>query len=88
MPWIRFERTPASGKQVTKSWWVFERKALAGGGLLGGIRWYGPWRGYAFFPLNGTVFEWRCLRDIATFCEAETAAHKARAKRAKAGEKP
>ena len=45
---------------------------------LGVIKWFGRWRCYAFFPSPGTVFERRCLRDIATFCERVTQEHRHR----------
>lgn len=31
---------------------------------LGLIKWYGPWRQYAFFPENNTIFNTECLNDI------------------------
>ena len=31
---------------------------------LGIIKWYGPWRQYAFFPETGTIFNVECLNDI------------------------
>jgi hypothetical protein len=43
---------------------------------LGIIKWYGAWRRYCFFPAPSTIFEETCLRDIATFCEAGTKAHR------------
>lgn len=36
---------------------------------LGFIKWYGNWRGYAFFPGYATIFEQKCLRHIAEFIE-------------------
>ena len=35
--------------------------------ILGWIRWYSPWRTYAFYPNSSTVLEKTCLRDIADF---------------------
>ena len=43
---------------------------------LGLIKWFGRWRCYAFFPRTETVFERKCLRDIADFCEARTMEHR------------
>lgn len=43
---------------------------------IGGVRWYAPWRKYCFFPQANTVYEQVCLREIADFCESQTAAHK------------
>jgi len=34
---------------------------------LGIIKWYGPWRQYAFFPGNGTVFNVEYLNDIQSY---------------------
>ena len=36
---------------------------------LGDIKWYAPWRKYAFFPEPDTIYEQDCLRDIAGFLE-------------------
>jgi hypothetical protein len=32
--------------------------------LLGQIKWYGPWRRYAFFPDAGMVFDNNCLNAV------------------------
>lgn len=69
---IQFAGKSPSGKTS-----LFEVIAVESGGLLGSILWYGPWRSYAFEPLALTVFEQRCLREIADFCERETKAHRA-----------
>lgn len=39
------------------------------GETLGTIRWYGAWRGYAFFPESDTLYEKQCLRDIADYLD-------------------
>ena len=44
--------------------------------FLGLIKWHSAWRKYCFFPLENTVFEEDCLRDIARFMEEETKKHK------------
>lgn len=36
-------------------------------GSLGTIKWYGPWRQYAFFPGPECLFEKTCLQDITDF---------------------
>jgi len=43
---------------------------------VGAVKWFGRWRGYAFFPSAETVFEQHCLRDIARFCEERTREHR------------
>lgn len=35
--------------------------------LIGEIRWYGPWRQYAFLPERDTVYEPTCMDDISAF---------------------
>ena len=70
--WLYF--TLAHEGEKTKRWNVC---AQDGEILLGTINWLGRWRQYAFFPLPETVFERQCLRDIAEFCEQQTAAWRA-----------
>lgn len=74
--WIRFDATGpmASKSGKTLTWRI---STVDGTSPLGRIAWWGPWRRYAFFPFDATVFEADCLRDIAAFCEQETAAHRA-----------
>jgi hypothetical protein len=74
--WITFRRAASIGK--TERWLIVSEN----GGEIGAIRWYGPWRRYCFLPLEGTVYEEQCLREIADFCERLTKAHKAAAKSA------
>lgn len=62
--------TSPSGK--TRIWQIESKRSA----LLGDVRWYGPWRKYAFFPEANTIFEQDCLRDIADFIERETKAHR------------
>ncbi len=73
--YIQFvEDVPAA---KTNRWEVV---TVDGGAVIGRVSWYGPWRRYCHFPRENTVYEQVCLREIADFCEAETAAHrKARA---------
>ena len=65
------EGPTASGK-------TYRYKVVAkdGGDFLGIVSWYGPWRCYAFEPMPGTVFEKKCLRSIAEFCESRTNQHR------------
>jgi len=58
-----------------------------GGGvsaLLGTIKWFGRWRKYCFYPVENTIYEETCLRDISQFIEEETKAHRASGKKVKA----
>lgn len=56
---------------ITKVWHV----QTMSGAILGDIRWFGAWRKYCFYPVNGTIFDKGCLRDIANFCEGKTDTH-------------
>lgn len=57
------------------------------GSLLGVIKWFGPWRGYAFFVAPKTIFEWKCLREIANHCEILTKEHRERGRAVRQKEK-
>ena len=64
--WIEFKIRKDNG--VTKIW---EIKPKDNESPLGFIRWYSPWRKYAFFPIENTLYEPTCLRDIAEFIEEQ-----------------
>ena len=72
--WIRFDQVKSSRKTF-----VWDVAAKDGGMILGSVFWYCPWRCYVFGWTAGcdTVYEQRCLRDIADFVEARTKEHKA-----------
>ena len=69
--WILF-RHRATGPK-TKVWLVLSKRGEA---CLGRVCWYGPWRGYAFYPEGNTAFEQDCLREIADFVVARSKAHR------------
>lgn len=54
---------------------IWEVITLDDSQMLGSVRWFGRWRKYSFFPYNNTVYEVKCLRDIANFCEDKTLEH-------------
>lgn len=70
--WISFDLAATPPGRKTSIWIVRQKDGTA----LGDVRWYGPWRCYSFFPLASTVFERKCLRDIADFCERQTQARR------------
>lgn len=81
--WIDFPlspKQPESGK--TQTWDVVTKSSPPKS--LGRVSWFPAWRRYCFFSASGQVQPWHlvfdaeCLRDIATFCDVETAAQKAR----------
>jgi len=72
-PFVTFvdEALSATGKTHTY------RVLSTAGSSLGVVKWYGAWRCYAFFPARDTLYEQKCLRSIADFCEARTAEKRA-----------
>lgn len=68
---IQYFGITASGK--TAIWTVRNAER---GHLLGEVRWFAPWRKYAFYPKTGCLFEEDCLRDIAEFVSMATQAHR------------
>jgi hypothetical protein len=65
---------PVSKGAKTRRFSVLSRTTRS---LLGYIKWYPNWRKYCFFPLN-SLFDDKCLRQVAQFCEEATTTHKAR----------
>jgi len=69
--WVSFKLEERRRGAKTDVWHVWSlRQPLPA--HLGVVKWYGPWRRYAFYPDGSTVFEQDCLRDLAEFVEAET----------------
>jgi len=76
MSWINFEYAGLSNSGKTLEWRVQPAGAPELAACIGIVKWYAPWRKYAFMPYSNTVFEQDCLRDIADFCERRTKEHK------------
>lgn len=70
--WIDFVENPLPPGRKTSTWTVVSKD---GSFVLGQISWFGRWRCFSFYPSPNTVFEERCLRDIATFCALLTQRH-------------
>lgn len=81
MAWIDFIDDGRSASGKTRRWRVVPRGR---GTTLGDVHWFGKWRRYVFSPRPQTVYDERCLLDIATFCRDQTEAHKAGREEAKA----
>ncbi len=73
--YIEFHEVSSNPK--TKRW-VVRTKAVGGERFqfLGRISWYGQWRCYSFFPAKNTVFEHKCLGEIAEFINYQTSEHR------------
>src|SRR5690348_314298 len=64
------EQKPKTGIYVIKTKEeVIESGVTPHAITLGLVKFYPPWRQYSFFPLEGTVFEKQCMRDIVEFME-------------------
>lgn len=40
-----------------------------GGMCLGQVKFFTQWRKYAFFPLEGTLYDSGCLKEVTTFID-------------------
>lgn len=81
MSYIRFDPNGRSPSGKTQQWYVTPSDNTE---TIGEVKWYGPWRAYAFFPWPDCVFEQKCLREIAEFIEHQTSEHRAAANLRKA----
>jgi hypothetical protein len=79
--YLRFVESEPSPSGKTRRWAVW---SVAESVTLGVVSWFAPWRCYIFSPHPHTVYERRCLRDLADFCEQQTHEHRAARKAAKA----
>lgn len=55
---------------------IYEVRENVGDALLGHIKWYGPWRGFCWFPACGTVFDAGCLSQIIEWIKTLNTQHK------------
>jgi hypothetical protein len=79
MSWIEFPFSHTSSSGKTKVWAVHSKENQS---HLGTVSWYAPWRKYCFAPIAPSIFEWDCLREIATFCERATTLQKLKSTKA------
>lgn len=70
---VRFERLEQAKGRVTHKWVVH---SVMSDDYLGQVEWFSPWRRYVFGPASATLYDAKCLRAIADFCEKETKVHK------------
>jgi hypothetical protein len=77
--WLQFVKQPRTPGRKTDRWAVLAKN---NGFCLGTVSWFGSWRKYSFYPVMNSILEEQCLRDIAEFCQHETAAYKAAKKAA------
>ena len=60
--WIYFGKLDMPERK-TEVWQVISKH----GGFLGGVKWFGRWRTYSFYPEPETIYEDDCLMEIANF---------------------
>ena len=48
---------------------VYLVKSSFNGEVLGSISWHWAWRRYVFYPVDNTVFDLSCLREIREFVD-------------------
>ena len=60
--YIKFVKFADTGK--TEKYYVTSKEEIFN---LGEIKWFSRWRCYAFFPNENTVYEKKCMIDIAEF---------------------
>jgi hypothetical protein len=63
-------------KSRKKKTCVWEVNTINGKFTLGLVKWFPPWRKYAFFPEHSTLHEEVCLGEIAEFLVWATRTHK------------
>ena len=71
--YIEFHWAGYSKTGATETWRVVSKDDNSI--VLGIVKWFGPWRCYSFVIsgiIGELVFEKKCLRDIANFCEKVT----------------
>ena len=62
-------------ERKTKYWAVRNKKH---GTRLGDIEWYGAWRKYCFFTVDGIVFDQKCMLEIVKFMHRQNLRHRAK----------
>jgi hypothetical protein len=71
--WLLIRPIELSKSGITKIYNVYPKESDS---ALGQIKWFARWRKYSYFPNTGTLYEEKCLRDLATVIEDLTKQHK------------
>ena len=48
---------------------IHEVRSVHTGILIGTVKWYAPWRRYAFYPEAAVLLDAACLREVAKFLD-------------------
>jgi hypothetical protein len=76
--YMRAQITPPVKGMKTRIYILYEKSS---GAILGGLRWFGAWRGYCFFPNENAVFDGGCLTQLKEWLNDLNATHKEMYKR-------
>lgn len=71
--YLQVEKLDRHGGRKTDVWNVLTNDEAE----LGQVRWFGRWRGYTFQPHPDTIFNHRCLTDLAAFLADVNMRHRA-----------
>jgi hypothetical protein len=66
MNWLEFRVRPHDPKKKTD---VYDIVNTSNDVHVGIIKWYGGFRKYTFQPSNNTIFDAKCMREVANFLE-------------------
>jgi len=64
--WIEFIESRPRNRKTR----LAEVRAKQHGILLGYVKWYSPWRQYAFYPEASTVWTPECMEAVADYIES------------------
>jgi hypothetical protein len=67
---IEFRHAGQSRSKKTGIWDV--RTVVGIRQRIGQVKWFAPWRRYVFIPETDTLYDEKCLKKLAEFCEAAT----------------
>lgn len=56
----------------TKKTQVFKVTSKDESTILGQIQWHGAWRKYVFAPNQNTIYDNKCMIELARICEEKT----------------
>jgi hypothetical protein len=63
--WIEFIETRPRNRKTK----VVQVRSIHFSALMGAIKWHSPWRQYAFFPADGSMWTPECMEAIAAYIE-------------------
>lgn len=74
MSYLNFTKRVHDPNKKTDIWDV---ASSMGGGFLGTVNWYSPWRKYCYCAAGPQVLDAACMTEIVGFLQTENVKHKA-----------